>query len=157
MEQSLSKRRILLVEHERSLPPEIRGLINDQPDLTCCSQVLGGLSIPAAVALEMPDLVLLGLSLNNGDAFELANSLRLEFPDLQVLVWSEGDETLYAEQALRAGARGYIMREETAEEMLTAIRTILSGKIYLSHAMSVMLVQRVLKPGSSRAPKTAQD
>src|SRR6185436_20860852 len=98
MEQSLSKRRILLVEHERSLPPEIRGLINDQPDLTCCSQVLGGLSIPAAVALEMPDLVLLGLSLNNGDAFELANSLRLEFPDLQVLVWSEGDETLYVEQ-----------------------------------------------------------
>jgi DNA-binding NarL/FixJ family response regulator len=151
MEQNPSKKRILVIDHD-SLPcNETEDLINRQVDLVSRRHALGSISIAAAISLEKPDLLLLGTRLNNGDVFELTNALRLEFPALPILLLSEGDETLYAERALQAGARGYIMKEEAPNELLTAIRTLLSGKIYLSHSMCVRVVERVLKPGSSRA------
>jgi DNA-binding NarL/FixJ family response regulator len=150
MEQQLSKKRVLVVEQE-SLPPwDIHDLIDQQPDLASCSQPAGTSSIAAAISLEKPDVVLLGVRLDNGDGFELTNVLKLEFPELPILLFCDGDETLYAERALQAGAKGYIMKQESEDELLTAIRTVLSGKIYLSHSMSIRVVQRVLKPGSSR-------
>ena len=160
MDSNLPKRRVLIVDDHSIDRDELVALINRQPDLICCSQTDRSLSTSAAIALEKPDLVLLSFTLNNGDALAMANSLSLEFPSLQMLIFSPCDEVLYAERALQAGARGYIMKQEPAEEFLSAIRTILRGKIYLSHNMSVRLVQRVLKPGShplKQPPRRTKD
>jgi DNA-binding NarL/FixJ family response regulator len=82
--------------------------------------------------------------LKDGDGLELIKSLKGLYPDLLMLVLSEHDETLYAERALRAGARGYLMKEETTDEVLNAIRTTLQGELYVSRKMSVLALHKLL-------------
>jgi len=91
------------------------------------------------VAEHRPNLILLDLRLNDGEAFELLGKLRLQFPKVPILVLSQSDEGLHAEKVLRLGAQGFIMKQEAAGELLTAIRTVLRGKIYASPAMAQRL------------------
>lgn len=141
------KARILVIEDNAFVREGIISLIDGQPDLCCCGEADSVGSTPTAVAKCKPDLVLTDLRFKDGDAFELMNSVALERPRLPVLVLSQCDEVLYAERALQAGARGYVMKVEAADELLNAIRAVLQGKVYLSRAMSSRLLQRVLKPG----------
>lgn len=122
-------------------------LIDCQPDLWCCGEADSVGSTPAAVTKCKPDLVLTDLRFKDGEAFELMNSLALGNSRPAILVLSQCDEIIYAERALQAGAKGYVMKVEAANELLNAIRMVLRGKVYLSPAMSARLVQRVLKPG----------
>jgi len=125
----------------------IVSLIDGQPDLWCCGEADSIASAPDAVTKCKPDLVLTDLRFRDGEAFELMNSLALGHSRPAILVLSQCDEVIYAERALQAGAKGYVMKVEAAEELLNAIRMVLRGKVYLSPAMSARLVQRVLKPG----------
>lgn len=93
-----------------------------------------------------PDLVLLDLRLGDGDGLDLLPELHNFFPKLPVLVLSQNDEELYAERALRAGARGYIMKEEATEEVLTAITVVLGGQTYVTRRMSARMVAEFLDP-----------
>ena len=95
---------------------------------------------PPAVAEQKPHLVLLDLRLRDGEAFDLMNALRLQFPKVAILVLSQCDEALYAERSLQAGARGYLMKQEATEELLGAIRTVVDGGVYLSRAMAARLL-----------------
>ncbi len=79
--------------------------------------------------------MLLDLRLKDGEALELIAALKFQLPQLFILVLSQCDEALYAEKALRAGADGYLMKQEAADELLNAVRTVLQGKLYLSQAV----------------------
>jgi DNA-binding NarL/FixJ family response regulator len=140
--------RVLVVDDHSFLREEIVGLINCQPDLVSCGQADSISSTPAAVLAHKPHVLLLDLRLKDGDSFGLISSLKVEFPNLAILILSQHDELLYAERAILAGARGYIMKQEAAEDLLSALRRVVEGNVYLSPAMSQRLVQRVLKPGS---------
>jgi DNA-binding NarL/FixJ family response regulator len=136
-----------VVEDNSFVREGIVGLIDGQPDLWCCGEADSIASAPDAVTKCKPDLVLTDLRFKDGEAFELMNSLALGNSRPAILVLSQCDEIIYAERALQAGAKGYVMKVEAANELLNAIRMVLRGKVYLSPAMSARLVQRVLKPG----------
>jgi DNA-binding NarL/FixJ family response regulator len=140
MIEPTQKARILVVEDHSFVRQGMVAFINRQDDLTCCGEADSIAATPAIVARERPDLVLLDLQLKDGEAFELINSLKLQFPELRILVVSQCDETLYAERVLQAGAKGYIMKQEAAQELLGAIRVVLDGRVYLSPAMTARLL-----------------
>jgi DNA-binding NarL/FixJ family response regulator len=90
------------------------------------------------------DIALIDMSLPGISGIELVKILRLRFPEIQTLVISSHDESLYAERALRAGAKGYIMKQEATEKVLIAIRHILSGEVYISEKMRSKILQRMI-------------
>ena len=145
--KDLPRARVLVAEHNAFVREGIVSVIDGQADLCCCGETDSVAAVPAAVTKHKPDLVLTDLRFKDGDAFQLISSLSLGRSGPAILVLSQYDEVLYAERALQAGARGYVMKVEAADELLNAIRTVLKGKVYLSPAMSARLVQRVLKPG----------
>ena len=142
-----AKARVLVVEDNGFVREEVMRMIDRQPDLICCGEANSIGSTPSAVAKGKPDVVLMDLRFKDGEAFGLISTLALGQSKPALLVLTQYDEVLYAERALQAGARGYVMKAEAAEELLVAIRTVLRGRVYLSPAMSARLVQRVLKPG----------
>jgi DNA-binding NarL/FixJ family response regulator len=89
-----------------------------------------------------PDAAIVDISLKGASGLELLKNIKVQFPELKVLVLSMHDETLYAERALRAGASGYIMKQEASEQVLTALRKILTGEIYLSENMNSKLMHQ---------------
>jgi DNA-binding NarL/FixJ family response regulator len=127
--------RILVVEDHAFVRAGILGLLSGQPDLTCCGEAESIAGARAAVATQKPDVVLLDLSLRDGQALDLIGILRLEYPDAKVLVLSQWDESVYAPKALQAGARGYIMKEMAADRLLEALRIVVAGKMFLSDEM----------------------
>jgi DNA-binding NarL/FixJ family response regulator len=139
-----SKQRILIADDHPLFREGLIQLINREGDLSCCGQTGTVAATQTAVATLKPDLLVLDLRLKDGDGLELIKSLKARFPDLFVLVLSEHDETLYAERALRAGARGYLMKEEATDEVLNAIRRILQGELYVSRKMSVLALHKLL-------------
>jgi DNA-binding NarL/FixJ family response regulator len=139
--------RVLVVEDDPFVRGGIVSLINGQADLTCCGETGSIAATPLAVATQKPNLVLLDLKLEDGLAFDLINSLRRQFPKLPILVLSQYDEQFFAEGVLQAGARGYVMKEAATEHLLSALRMVLDGKIYLSPAMTARLIQTASPPG----------
>ena len=91
-----------------------------------------------------PDLVVVDISLPGANGIEFIKSLKARFPDLPVMVLSMHDEALYAERALRAGARGYIMKQESADQLLSAIRTVLRGEVYVSTNLSSSILKSMV-------------
>jgi DNA-binding NarL/FixJ family response regulator len=139
--------RILVVEDHAFFRQGLVAWINRQPDLTCCGDVDSGAAARKAVSDLKPDLVLLDLGLQDEDGLELIRSLLDDTPSLRILVISQKDESVFAERALRAGALGYLMKEEATEEVLSAIRYVLRGEIHLSHRMAARLLKRSLEDG----------
>ena len=144
---------VVVIEDHPVLCDGLRQLIDSQPDLSCI-EVADTTSDAKRLAEQCkPDLMLLDLRLKAGDALDLIKSLRVEHPELKVLVLSQCDELLFAERALRAGASGYIMKENATEEVLRAARKVLAGELYFSERVAAAIVQRTLreKPSGSRA------
>jgi DNA-binding NarL/FixJ family response regulator len=131
-------------------------MINEEPDLVVCGEADGVRSAIAAAGETKPDVALIDLSIRDGDGLELLRDMRNRFPDVRTLVLSMYDETVYAERALRAGARAYIMKAEAAKMVMTAIRRVLRGEIYLSPRMSSLLAERE-QGGNAAATKTGAE
>lgn len=119
-------------------------LISQQTDLECCGEAATQAEVTEKVAALAPALLLLDLRLKDGDGLELIKSLKARFANLRMLVLSQFDEQLYAERALRAGAMGYIMKEQASQEVIAAIRTVLAGSIYVTPAMNARLLRKVV-------------
>ena len=138
----MQKRRILVVDDHPLLRAGLIQFIERQEDMICCGEADSAATTQSAVANQKPDLVLLDFRLRSEDGLELIKSLKARFPKLPVLIISQCDELLYAERVLRAGACGYIMKEEATEEVLFAIRSVLGGELYLSRKLAIRLVQK---------------
>ncbi len=107
-----------------------------------CGEADGATSALQAIRDTVPDFIVLDISLDGPDGLELLKVLRAEYPNLPVLILSMHDESAYAERALRAGANGYIMKQEATEKVLTAIRHILRGDVYLSERLTKRMLQQ---------------
>jgi DNA-binding NarL/FixJ family response regulator len=130
-------------------------LINNEPDLIVCGQGEDAYGSLRAIRQSKPDLCVIDVSLKDSDGIELLKELKAQSPDIAVLILSMHDESLYAERALRAGARGYIMKQEAPEAILGAVRKVLSGQVYVSEKMQAMLLDRLVcgsKSTTSRLP-----
>src|SRR5688500_12645920 len=128
--------RVLLVDDHALLRQGMAAIISEEPDLMVCGEADGVRTAIAAAAECRPDVALIDLSIRGGDGLELIRDMRNRFPEIHTLVLSMYDETVYADRALRAGARGYIMKAEAAKTVLSAIRSVLRGELYLSPRMA---------------------
>jgi DNA-binding NarL/FixJ family response regulator len=135
------KRRIVLVDDHPVLREGLVRMIDDQPDLAICGQADDAVAAIKTVSATGPDLVVLDLSLGKSDGLELARQLHELHPSLPILILSQYDETLYAERALRAGAMGYVMKQEPPDRVMAAMRSALSGKAWVSEKLSAKLLQ----------------
>lgn len=152
-----SKRRILVADDHPLFREAVVQLINREADLSCCGQAATGAATVQKVIQEQPDLVILDLRFPDGNGLDLIKVLKNHCPHLAVLVLSQLEEGLYAERALRAGALAYLMKDEVAEEVREAIRTVLQGQMYVSRKMAVRLVQKRLeKPAEDEGSDVAR-
>jgi DNA-binding NarL/FixJ family response regulator len=143
------RKKILLVDDHPMMRAGLAQLINRQTDLEICGEA----GDPAAASRELarvrPDLVLTDISMPGRSGLEFIKDLLAQNPSMLILVVSMHDEVVYAERALRAGARGYVMKEAGGENLLAAIRQVLSGQVYLSPKMSA----KILDDLSARRPR----
>lgn len=137
------KTRVLLVDDHPILRAGLSRLINQEADMTVAGEAEDAPKAFDLVSKLSPDVVLVDVSLKGGNGIELIKNLKARYPDLPMLVLSMHDETLYAERALRAGGRGYIMKEEAIEQVLVGIRKVLAGEIFLSERMKNRMLQQM--------------
>jgi DNA-binding NarL/FixJ family response regulator len=145
------KAKVFLVDDHPIVRQGLGLLINREPDLVVCGEAEDAPSALQRMASAQPDLMVIDISLDGPDGLELLKIIRLKEPILPVLILSMHEESTYAERSLRAGANGYIMKQEATERVLVAIRRILEGKVYLSERLTnKMLEQFVHGAGSSK-------
>jgi DNA-binding NarL/FixJ family response regulator len=152
-EPATKKARIFLVDDHPIVRQGMKELIEQEPDLTVCGEADNHLHALRGIAAAKPDGAIVDISLNKDmGGLELIKDLKVQFPDLPVLVLSFHDENVLAERALRAGAKGYVMKEQATEKVLIAIRRILKGEIYLSERLASRMLSQVVDRGSRTAP-----
>jgi DNA-binding NarL/FixJ family response regulator len=149
-----NRTRILLVDDHAVVRYGIAQLINRQNDMVVCGEEEDAANALTALSKLKPDLVIADISLKDSSGLELMRNIKAQFTKLPVLVVSAHDESIYAEVAFRAGALGYLMKQEALEKIVAAIRRVLSGNIYVSETMaSKMLQQQVRgKPDLQESP-----
>ncbi len=138
-----SKRRVFLVDDHPLVREGLANLINHQDDLSVCGEAEDSGGARAGIEKTKPDVALVDISLKNESGLELVKNLESKFPNVALIVLSMHDEALYAERALRAGARGYVMKRETTKSMLTAIRRVLEGDVYVSDRVVNLMARRM--------------
>lgn len=152
----MGHKKILIVDDHPILRKGLAMVIDQEPDLVVAGEaedVPGGLDMIEAVK---PDVVIVDISLPGVDGIELIKTMKLKYRDLPALVVSMHDETLYAEQALRAGARGYIMKQEAVDKVLVAIRKVLKGEIFVSDRITTKMVETLIS-GDAKGASTPLD
>jgi DNA-binding NarL/FixJ family response regulator len=135
---------VLIVDDHPIVRQGLKLLINQEADLTVCGEAEDAQSALPAIRALKPSIVIIDISLGRDSGIELIKTIRLQHPDIPVLVLSMHDESLYAERAFRAGARGYIMKQEAPEKVITAIRRVLQCDIYLSEAMGGKMLNKLM-------------
>ena len=141
--QNKSVKRILLVDDHPMIRQGLARLINEDPKLVVAGEAGTCVDALRFVAKEKPDLAIIDLSLPDRDGLSLLKELLALHPDLSVLILSMHDETIYAERIIRAGGRGYIMKNKSSEQVMKAIHHVLAGEIYISPAMSQSILSRL--------------
>jgi DNA-binding NarL/FixJ family response regulator len=126
------RRRVLIVDDHPIVRQGLRKMIDAEPDLAVCGESASEEQARRAIRDQQPDIVIVDLLLQEGDGMELVRDVHAHHPDLPILVLSMHDEAIYAERMLAEGASGYIMKQAAADQLLSALRTVLAGDIYLS-------------------------
>lgn len=140
-EATLSAKRIFLVDDHPMMREGLERLLRDEPGLTCCGQAASAEQALQLIPAAAPDLVITDITLPGRSGLDLIKDVRAVLPQCQSLVFSMHDEMFYAERALRAGARGYLMKEAGSQKMLEAIQIVLAGQIAVSPAISARIVE----------------
>jgi len=148
-----AKNHIFIVDDHAMFREGLRQLIDREPDLTVCGDAANATEAMQGIAESHPDLVIVDISLGGGSGIDLIKSIKAQYEDLPILVVSMHDEALYAERALRAGAAGYVMKQEPSRTVKTAIRKVFEGGIHLSEKMTGSVVAKFVRgqvnePGS---------
>jgi DNA-binding NarL/FixJ family response regulator len=140
-----TRKRILLVDDHAVVRFGIAQLINRQSDLLVCGEEEAASRALAAIEALKPDLVIADLSLKDSSGLELMRNIKAQYPRLPILAVSAHDESVYADLAFRAGALGYLMKEEALEKIPTAIRRVLAGNVYVSDALTAKMLQQQVR------------
>jgi DNA-binding NarL/FixJ family response regulator len=155
--QATAKRRILVVDDHPIVRQGLALLINREPDLVVCGEAEEATGAMHVLASARPDVMIVDISLNGPDGLDLLKNIRLTHPTLPVLILSMHDESIYAERALRAGANGYIMKQEATEKVLVAVRRILNGEIYVSDSIANRLLKHYITGSGSLRQSSIAD
>jgi DNA-binding NarL/FixJ family response regulator len=147
------KCRVLLVDDHPIVRQGLALLIDREADLSVCGEADGAHSAFHAITTLRPDIVVLDISLSGPDGLDVLKEIRMKTGSLPVLILSMHDESIYAERAMRAGANGYIMKQEATEKVLVAIRRILQGEVYLSDRLTNTMLQQYVR-GTSPTKKS---
>ena len=131
-----AQRRVLIVDDHPIVRQGLRRMIEPEPDLVVCGEVQTEREARAAIRALAPDVVIVDISLAQGDGLELVRDVHAQRPELPMLVLSMHDELIYAERLLAAGASGYIMKQAASDQLLTALRKVLEGDTYLSESLA---------------------
>jgi len=151
------KTRVFVVDDHPIVRQGLSQLINREPDLTVCGEAEDARTALDRIAPSEADIVIVDVSLDGPDGIELLKTIRSRNSKLPVLILSMHDESLYAERALRAGANGYIMKQEATERVLIAIRQILNGEVYVSDRMAQKMMQQFIhRSGVSKRSSMAE-
>lgn len=145
------KTRIFLVDDHPLVREWLTQLIHQQLDLEVCGEAETAAQALESIAALKPEVAIVDISLKGGSGLELIKDIKALDFSVTVIVLSMHDEGLYAERALRAGARGYIMKRETAKKVISAIRQVLEGKLYLSERLTTLFAQKFLDGNASAA------
>ena len=148
-----ARRRVLIVDDHPIVRHGLVRMIEASPDLMVCGEAETVADAERAIRELEPDVVIVDLTLGQGDGLELVRDTRAQLPRLPMLVLSMHEESIYAERMLAAGARGYIMKEAASDQLLIALRRVLSGKLYLSDVLAGRLRAR----GTPEAGGEAED
>jgi len=146
------KTRVLIVDDHPVFRTGLAGLVNLEKDLTICGEAQDATQAMKALELLKPDLVLMDLSLPGKSGLELLKDFRAMSPRTPVLMISMHDETLYAERVIRAGGKGYIMKQEGPERIIQGIRKVLSGGIFVSERISALILDALSGTKSGTSP-----
>lgn len=140
-----AKTRILVLEEQPLFRYGISAYLNSQPDMIVCGEADNIPDARSKIAKCEPHLLLTAVRLGIGDSLEFVEALKAERPGLLILVYSAFKESIFAEWALRAGANGYLLKTAAKEELLTAIRDVLRGQIYVSRDLAMRAFQKSLE------------
>jgi DNA-binding NarL/FixJ family response regulator len=138
------KTKVLIVDDHPIIRQGLSELINHEPDLIVCGHAEDAPEALGKIKESEPDMVIVDISLKETSGMDLTKDIKAQYPNLPVLALSMHDEALYAERMLRAGAKGYVMKAEATENVVTAIRKILSGQIYVSDKMATKMVRKLV-------------
>ena len=148
--------RILLVDDHPMVRERLAEIINREADLMVCGEAEDRSEALEVVKARRPGLVIVDLTLKNSDGLELIKDIRSRWPSLRMLVVSMHDESLYAERVLRAGALGYITKQEATRKVLLAIRRVLAGDIYLNERIASQIIRRLTASADPVAASPAE-
>jgi DNA-binding NarL/FixJ family response regulator len=148
------KTQVLIVDDHPVIRDGLVTIINHERDLNVCGQAEDAYIALKAVAELKPDVVVTDISLKSSDGIELTKNIKARHPALPVIILSVHDESLYAERALLAGAKAYLMKDEVSENIIKAIRTVLNGEIYVSDTISKKFLHKIAgdKAGTAKTP-----
>ena len=156
MARSVTKKkaRVLVVDDHPIVRQGLVQLINQEEDLVVCGDAENAHKALEVIKLVNPDVAVIDISLKSINGLELIKNIKVDYPKLPILVLSMHDESLYAERALRAGAKGYIMKQEATENMLMALRRVLKGEIYVSEKMGAKMLHQLVagRPDTGTSP-----
>jgi DNA-binding NarL/FixJ family response regulator len=131
-----NQRRVLIVDDHPIVRQGLRRMIEAESDLVVCGEVQTEREARAAIRTLVPDVVIVDISLAQGDGLELVRDVHAQRPDLPMLVLSMHDELIFGERLLAAGASGYIMKQAASEQLLVALRRVLTGSVYISDSLA---------------------
>jgi DNA-binding NarL/FixJ family response regulator len=140
-----NKSRIFIVDDHTMFREGLRQLIEHDPSLTVCGDAADAATAVEGIRQSNPDVVIVDITLADSSGLDLVKNLRNDYEDLPVLVVSMHEESLYAERALRAGAMGYVMKNEPAKTVTAAIHSVLRGEMYLSQKMSSSVISKFMR------------
>ena len=136
------KIKILLVDDHPLVREGLANLIHQQPDMEICGEAGSQPQALQLIGASRPDIAVVDISLENGSGLDLMKSIKAMHPTVAMLALSMHDESLYAERALRAGARGYLMKREAAKKVIQGIRAVLAGQLFVSEKIAAMMAER---------------
>jgi len=139
------KYRVLIVDDHHIVRYGLTQLLNRENDFVVCAEAESSESAMKAAQLEKPDLSIVDISLKDSNGFDLIKNLKSQYPKMTILVLSMHDEAIYAERALRAGAMGYVMKQEINEKLIIAMRKIMGGKVYMSPEMTEKMMHKIVR------------
>jgi DNA-binding NarL/FixJ family response regulator len=136
------KRKVLVVDDHPIVREGLAQMINREPDLSVCGDAANMQKAVQLIDVLRPDILIVDISLNGPDGLDLLKHIRTQDPSLPVLILSMHDESIYAERALRAGANGYIMKQEATDNVLDALRRILNREVCVSPRIANKMLQQ---------------